>query len=173
LTTVQNLYADIPSITVNGAPGLGPQGTGAPVVTWEVPAQTTNPYGGSVSLSPHGAETFGNPALGPAGKAKLSRVLFNPNASLEAKAYELGQTLQQGGYVLVSLGVLLSQYRGGQSVGEYLGQMVAHELGHPLGLEDAYLTNGPAVTAFLPPYDLMANTRAPGNTFALTSLITL
>ena len=96
----------------------------------------------------------------------LQSVLFSTEESLAAKAYAFGEALQQGGTIVFSLPDNLTDWNNsGLSIGQYLGEILAHEIGHSLGLEDAYLFQPPGTTdTSVPkyPYDLMSTTPPSG-----------
>jgi hypothetical protein len=102
----------------------------------------------------------------------LNDVLFSAAQPLVAKAYAFGEALQQGGTItMAALEDLFHRgpdKTGGVSWGEYLGEVLSHEIGHSLGVEDAYNTNGE-----LPPNDLMSKTWVPGLGFAQEHITTL
>ncbi len=165
LNQVTTRYSGVPAISVVSASGS---------VDWQVP------LGG---LSPgQGAVTRNNPTLGglktqtiPTVGLSLGDVLFSTTLPLAAKTYTFGEGMQQGGTVTMTLEDLI--HDSPAQVGEVLGEILAHELGHTLALEDAY-QYAPTASPPLPytlrdPQDLMSQDRSSTIKFAPQNITSL
>jgi hypothetical protein len=92
----------------------------------------------------------------------LEDILYNDNGSngsknsIGARAYALGEALNQGNSMKLSLESILSEPNPGLLTGDFIGVTLAHELGHSLGLWDAYQKQPDGSIKALFPKDLMS-----------------
>ena len=97
--------------------------------------------------------------------------MFNAALPLAAKAYAFGEALQQGGSITFSLEDVAHD---NESPIWYFGEVLAHELGHSMGLEDAYQYNPPALPyTQLPPNDIMSTVSTQGLGFGAENITAL
>ncbi|HQU42601.1 MAG TPA: choice-of-anchor D domain-containing protein [Pirellulales bacterium] len=135
LSTVAAEFGSVSGVTVEPEGGVAP-------VTWQEP-QIVGDSGVS------DGETLANPS----DRASLSNVLFNPDLPIAAKEYAFGEGVRPGGNITIGIDHLLGTWTsGGVTIGAWLGEVLSHELGHGLGLEDSYMGAGTPVA----PYDIMS-----------------
>jgi hypothetical protein len=199
LATVQSVFQNI--IPDNSTAIQVVDNGDANAVQWT--ADASNPdaasLGGNPTLGAFDPTTFDpinglkvNPIPGPDSNTPeptLEDILFdqngaNPKYSLGAKAYAFAQAMQAGGEAFMGLQYLFNSTPQGPNndpipiVGQYLGTVLGHELGHYLALEDAYFNvqnpNLPPATLSDPqdPMGIMSSVTGP-QSFAITDLTTI
>ena len=148
----------------------------------------------NLNFAANGSFAIGNPTYVnrlspiPGISFSLYQILFGQNTGVgplvpespAAKAYAFGQAMQQGGTIWMGIpfNVTAALNAGVDSYGVVLGQVLVHELGHSLGLLDAYLSPGSQPQA---PMDIMAfggiaggiNPATPASMFADQNLTAL
>ncbi len=148
--TVKAKYMDVPGITI--VDGSVPNTT----INWTlvVPMDSKGEIYVDKNPTLHGTEVddvivyrpykFGPiPSVGVSLHDVLIDEQFAPKLSLAAKAYALGEGMQQGGVMQFSLPQMLDVWSTSveptaEIAGQAVGAKLAHELAHTLGISDAY-----------------------------------